>query len=339
MSEESIDSKFERAFSQAGYAASGLSAGAREQLAKTVEELAGKYGLGEALEQLKAGIGARCDALAPVEPIPPSNNEAANFAHACLKESGAAAMSAVVGGVANSFEYLELVRAGKMDIKDAFLKVAGETVASAADSAFKAAGEKGRHILREKYGSEEAALNELAKQGLGLLLEKTPIAKNGSEAVAILGSLIEIASGKKPAPDFIDKPGPLIVQATRKARGGMEAIAVNGAMEIARNRFPALVKMLPKHPAILLASVVAALGAGIAIKNGIEKPYLDLVRNTETLKDAAAELEKVSQSMFQKQILFTRFLEEDARQETQFKATLGRVDEAGKDALDAIYKI
>ena len=83
---------------------------------------------------------------------------------------GAAAMSAVVSGSLNTLRYIQLARDGKITTEEATIKIIGETVASAADSAVKASANAGVQSLIVRYGTKETALEILAKQGLKSML-------------------------------------------------------------------------------------------------------------------------------------------------------------------------
>jgi hypothetical protein len=101
------------------------------------------------------------------------------------------------------------------------------------------------------------------------------------------------------------------------------------------------------YTAMTVASIVGSLSGGIiaglamtiAIENDIEKPYRDLMRNTTSLHEAASELERVSQTVFMGQVLFTKFIEADIRMESDLKDQFGKIDASGARALDAIYRI
>lgn len=84
---------------------------------------------------------------------------------------------------------------------------------------------------------------------------------------------------------------------------------------------------------------IAAIAAAIATKIGVDRQYRHLLSNTQTLRDAAGELERISGQMSKKQILFTKFLEADAQMEETINNSMRRVDAAGQSALDAISKI
>lgn len=326
---------FEKAFEQAGYGVSGFTAGARDTLVRYAEQLARQHGLeqtftvAKTMMQEKYGVNRSSDESSAV---------ASNLTHQCMKESGAAAMSALVGGAANSLEYVELVRSGKMDGKEAFVKIIGETVASAADSALKAAGETGRQLVIDKFGSEEKALQALAEQGIQALFEKKPHSQGGGQILDTLAQIIDLGREERASGGFIPEPGSLMVQA-KCAATDIGTVAGNGALDMVKSKFPSLVKHIPKHPAILAASIIAVVAGGIALKNGIEKPYQDLVRNTESLKAATSELDRVSRNLLRGQTLFGKYLEADAERETQIQNQMAAVDRAGQSALNAILKI
>ncbi len=332
----SVDKLFDQAFEQAGYAGSGLADGARETLLRYAEDLARETGFGGMYDAAKTFVGDRYgfDLTSSA-----SNCHPGNPAHTCMRESGAAAMSAIISGAANSMEYYERVRSGEMDAKEAMVKIVSETIASAADSAVKAAGNKAMEILVEKYGSKENALKALAQQGMDALLDNLPVSQGGQQLIDNIRQMLDVATGKMPLDEMLNKPGTIIVRAMNGPESRIAKIAGNGAVNVVKSRFPKLLTMLPKHPAILSAGIVVAVAGGIAIKNHIERPYQDLVRNTTSLNEAAAELERVSGNMLRGQVLFGKFLEADNQMEAQFQSQLSRIDQAGQDALDSILKI
>lgn len=329
----SADKLFDSAFEQAGQAGYGLAAGAREVLINHVENLAREHGLGETLNVAKIIASEKCG-LDLDSPCPESSDPA----HRCAKECGAAAMSAIIGGAANSLEYLGLVRTGKMNGKDAIIKIVGETVTSAADSALKAAGETGRKIIIEKYGSEENALKAFAEQGIQTLLDNLPVEQGGKRILSEMLQLVDISAGKIKLDGALQNAPSLIVQ-SMPGVNAFANLAGSGALDLVKAQFPKLARNLPKHPAVLAAAIVAVVGGYIAIKNGIERPYRDLLRNTNTLREAIAELDKVSHNLFKGQLLFGKYLESDARMETQFQERMDAIDKSGKQAVDAILKI
>ena len=329
----SIDKLYDQTLEQAGYAGSGFVAGARDVLIGHVEKLAREHRLGETFDLAKSVVAERydCGFDAPASSTSTPVNR-------CMRESGAAAMSAIVSGAANSLEYLELVRTGKMSGKDAAIKIIGETVASAADSALKAAGDTGRQIIIERYGTEENALKALAEQGCQALLEKLPVGQGGKQIISEVMQLIDVSSGKITL-DNVLQNGPNLIVQSLPAVQSLANVAGSGALDLVKAQFPNLARRLPKHPAVIAAAIVAAVGSAIAIRNGIERPYRDLMRNTATLNGATAELDRVSRSFAKSQRLFGKYLEVDSEMESGFQNQITAVDKAGANALDVILKI
>lgn len=89
----------------------------------------------------------------------------------------------------------------------------------------------------------------------------------------------------------------------------------------------------------LSGGLIAGLAMTMAIENGVEKPYRDLVRNTENLREAVTELTRLSDTMLKSQIIFTHYIEAENQLEKRFQTQMRRVDDAGKRAMEIIGKI
>lgn len=325
---------YEQVLAQAGQATTGLSAGAREALINHVEILVNKYGLGETIPVVKELLSSRREMNFSSAD---HTDGKLSLPQKCMKEGGAAAISALVNGSANIVACIAQLRNGGLSGKSALVKVIGETVASAADSAMKAAGSTGKQVIIEKYGSEEKAMQALAEQGFSLLCEKLPVSEGGKQLLENLKNLVNLGAEKLSLDECVRQAGSLITNAT--SASGLNSLTGEGAMALLKSKIPSVMKIMPKHPAMLAASIMVVVAKGIAIKNGIERPYQDLVRNTTTLKEAATELDRVSRNLLQGQVLFGKFLESDAEMETRLKSQMASVDKAGRNALDAILKI
>ena len=333
MPDLSLNNVFDKAFEQAGHAASGLACGAREALLNYAMDYASKLGAGDAMGNVNIpGINDPADNFEDSAP----NQENEPPAHRCAKESGAAAVSAIISGAANSMQYFDLVRKGDMTPREALGKIIGETVASAADSALKAAGSAGLQIIGERYGSEDNALKALAGQGVEILMEKLP-SSGGAALTDGIARALTFAQGETPEapiPWQIEQAlpnGADILSLARKFMGIAE--------KIFKGKFPPVIKGFPLNPAALVAAAAIAAATNIAVKNCIERPYQDILRNTETLGEAAAELARVAGRMRGAQALFAKCLESDARMETELQCQMARVDQAGQSARDAILNI
>lgn len=253
---------------------------------------------------------------------------------------GAAALSAVVSGSMNTLHYIQLVKAGKISAGDATLKIVGETVAAAADSAVKASANVGVHSLLVRYGSEKAAMQVLARQGLKSMLKTNVVTVGVVCAVDAVKDLVRLGTGDITTQEFFDRQGKGVLMTTAGVAGGALGTAAGvGAATVFGVSSGALALTVAEFVGGLSGGMIAGLAMNLAIENGIEKPYRDLVSNTTNLRAAATELERVSRTMFSNQILFTKYLEADVQMETALNNQMCRVDEAGKRAFDAISRI
>jgi hypothetical protein len=253
---------------------------------------------------------------------------------------GAAAMSAVVSGSLNTVRYIQLAREGKLTGDEAALKIVGETVAAAADSAVKASANTGVQSLMVRYGSEKAVTEVLAKQGMKAMMKSNAVTVGVVCAVDAVKDLVRLGMGDISKEEFFERQGKGILQTSAGVVGGSLGMAGASAASVALGASVG-------GTAMTVASVVGGLSGGIiaglamtlAIENGIEKPYRDLVRNTGLLQEATSELERVSQTVFMGQVLFGRYIERDLMLEEGLREQFGRIDRAGLEALDAINKI
>jgi hypothetical protein len=137
--------------------------------------------------------------------------------------------------------------------------------------------------------------------------------------------------------EFYERQGKGILTTSAGTVGGTlgAATAQGTALALGFSSAPALVPILGG----LSGGLIAGMAMTLAIENGVEKPYLDLVKNTSALREAAQVLEETSQTVLKGQILFTKFLESDAELEERLNMQFNRIDAAGNNALNAINKI
>ena len=254
--------------------------------------------------------------------------------------TGAAALSAVISGSINTVRYIQLAREGKITAEEATYKIIGETVASAADSAVKAASTTGLNSLMVRYGSRELAQEILAKQGLKAMLKGNAITVGVVCAVDAVKDLVKLGTGSITKEQFYERQGKGLLMTSAGVVGGSFGAAAASGAAVALGAATG-------STALAVASVVGGLSGGLiaglamtlAVENGIEKPYRDLVNNTQTLQSAAKELEKVSETALKSQVLFTRFIEINSQMDKAINKQLERIEAAGQRARDIINKI
>ncbi len=253
---------------------------------------------------------------------------------------GAAALSAVVSGSINTVRYVRLAQEGRLSREEATLKIVGETVAAAADSALKASANAGVQSLLVRYGSEKAAMEVLARQGLKSMLKSNAVTVGVVCAVDAVKDLVRLGMGDISGDEFFERQGKGVLTTSAGAAGGALGAAGAGAAV-------SLFGAAAGGTAMTVAGIVGGLSGGLiaglamtlAVENGIEQPYRDLMTNTRTLHTAAAELERISGNLFKGQVLFTKFLEADAHGEKTLHRQFKGIDTAGQRALGIINQI
>ncbi len=307
-----------------------------------------KAGMDSAKESLLAKYNEAQNQLESIQNKPVDENaglgnQLAVYAQKCGASSASAAMAAVVDGAGNILEYVDQVKSGKLNIQEATSKIIGETLSAAASSAINAAGESGRCILVERFGSEQEAIPALVQQGAKIMLEKANI-PGDKKIVDVIQDVVNLGAGKISPAEFGKKCGQFAMECCNGKFSSLGSSAGMGAAQTFINTAPLLSKIGAMKTAIQAASkanvvAIAAIAAAIATKIGVDRQYRHLLSNTQTLRDAAGELERISGQMSKKQILFTKFLEADAQMEETINNSMRRVDAAGQSALDAISKI
>jgi hypothetical protein len=85
--------------------------------------------------------------------------------------------------------------------------------------------------------------------------------------------------------------------------------------------------------------IIAILTMKLAYKLGIEKPYKELVQNTENIHSATKELEQVSKIGCLNQKIFIIFLDQNIQLEKQLKYQFNKIGSFGAYAFGIINKI
>ena len=226
--------------------------------------------------------------------------------------SGAAAMSAIVSGTVNIVTYTKMVREGRLDPSEAVIMIATETAASAADSAIKAAAATGTQSLIVRYGSQEL-IRKMAGQGVGALVRSNAVSVATVCAIDAIKDLVLFGAGKITADQLKERAGKNILNTSAASMGGtLGALACGG---LASGAFAATALPIVGG---LAGGLICSMAMDMAIENGIEAPYRELVSNAASLTDSARLLEEVSQQIFRGQVTFQGFLVADAEQDSRF---------------------
>lgn len=248
----------------------------------------------------------------------------------------AAAMSAVVSGAVNTVKYIGMARSGEITESEAVVKILAETAASAADSAVKSSAVVGVHSLMVRYGAKQVIVGTLAQQGFTALVRTNAVTVGVVCAVDAVKDLVSLGMGKMTPAVFFERQGKGVLNTSSGVVGGsLGALAAQAAASSLGIASTTIAPLLGG----LAGGLIAGLAMQLAIENHIEKPYQDLVRNTQSLTDATRELQKAANIVFHGQVVFEKVIRHEAYLDSLFAQQLESIDRAGQRALSAINKI
>ena len=262
-----------------------------------------------------------------------------------------AAVSALASGVINSVRYFRLVQNGELDEAEAAARIIGEVAASAADSAIKASANVGVQGLLARYGVADAAtllvttgekqgLQLLARNGLRSMLRTNAVTVGVICGVDLVKDLVRLASGRIDPRQFEHRCGNNLLTTTSgvfgAAIGADLAVVLGPALGLTSKTLATMGLGLAGGMA---GGLIAGLAMQFAIENHIEKPYHELIANTESTRDSLRLLEMVSRRMLQTQVLFTAFLDESHRLDRRLEECTARLEDSWEKMNEAIDKL
>lgn len=251
----------------------------------------------------------------------------------------AAALSAIVCGTVNTLRYIQLAKDGKLTVGEATIKILGETAASAADSALKASINTGAQSLMVRYGSEQAAMQILTRQGLKGLFRTSAVTAGVTCAIDLVKDIVLLGMGKITKEQLYERQGKNILNTSAGTVGATLGTAAGGGLSAALGLQGSVALIAMPIIGGLSGGLIAGLAMSFAIENGIERPYRELVSNTEELRETTLVLDDLSRTMFHGQALFSQYLEVDFQMETMLQYQMKEIDRVGDMAADAINRI
>ena len=213
-----------------------------------------------------------------------------------------------------------------MNADEAVVKIAANTACTAADATVKAGA------VTAVLG--KTAARGLIKNGVRGLLGKNAISGTVAASVDFAKDLVLAAQGKLEAREV----------AGRAAKTGLQVAAGGAAFEIGRSLAVALGAsgapgaFLPIG-AGLACSIVIASALNLAIEVGIERPFRELMINTENLYDSLICLDQAARDMGLGQQMFGQFLEENLRLDQNLKTVMKQNRQLSDKMWDAVSAI
>lgn len=234
---------------------------------------------------------------------------------------GAAAITAISAGVFNTVTYVNMVRQGKMTETEAVFKIAAETVAASADSAVKAATVTGAQSVMVRVGA-----GQVAKSGLKAAIKGNAITTAAICTIDGIRDMVRLGCGKMTKDQFYERQGKNVMN----TGAGVFGSSVGTSMGLAFG-----VKGLALVGGIS-GGLIAGMAMNIAIENHIEASYKHLVENTGHLKECMDVAQTVSNQVFEGQVIFSKFLEQEAQMDVEIDKLDREIEQAGDDMSSAI---
>ena len=241
---------------------------------------------------------------------------------------GAAAITAVSAGVFNTIRYTQAVRDGKMTVDEAAVKIVAETGAASVDCAVKAAANTGVQSVLVRRGGEEAA-RAVLKNSMGGLMKTSAVTVAVIASVDLAKNLVLLSVGKLSKFEFEERSG----KALFNTGAGVYGSAIGGA--IGSPFFPPV----GTYVGSVLGAMVSGMAMQFAIENGIEKEFREAVQDTERVKDAMGMFQITAGNMLGGQILFERYLEQEASLNADFNEIAQAVEQSGNEMKQSIDRL
>jgi len=240
--------------------------------------------------------------------------------------AGAAAISAVIVGTLSATQYLKLFKEGRISKQQAVMGIVKTTAAASADSAIKAAAATGAVSVATRLAPELVARN--AFQGL---LVKGSIAGGAICAVDLIECIVLVAAGKMTAAQMETRVGKNVMQVAGASFGSSVGVSVAATMGATAGLAPIL--------AGIAGAMIVGVGVNFAIDNGIEKPYREVMANTEVIVSASKAMKQCSEVMEYGQKAFVGFLMVDAELDSETVKQFKSLDQLGEAMDNSISQI
>ena len=236
---------------------------------------------------------------------------------------GAAAISAVIVGTLSTAKYLKLVKEGKITQGEAIKGIIKNTAASAADSALKGAAAAGAVSVVTKL-----AAGTVAQQAVGSMLARGAIGGTAICAVDAIQCMVMVAADKMTLAQMETRVGKNVLQTTGAVIGSSVAVSIATSLGATAG----LATILPGVAGALIVGVAVTL----AIENGVEKPYREVLANTTAIASAGRAMQECSEVMAYGQKAFVGFLVMDSNLDQATQDQFQRLDDLGHDMKRAI---
>jgi len=240
--------------------------------------------------------------------------------------ASAAGIAAIMAGTLNTVRYLQLVREGKITTSDAVVGIIKNTSVTAADSALKAGVAAGAVSVATRLSAET-----VAAQTVSSMVGKSGIAGAAVCTVDFIECMVMVAAGKMTPAEMETRTGKNVLQTTAGIWGSSIGISVATSLGVTAG--------LATFMAGMAGGMIAGIAVSIAIENHIEKPYREIMMNTEILAETVAVMCSTAEAFSIGQKAFSAFLIEDAKLNNLTNNQLILVGKAGDRMKTAIDRL
>lgn len=238
----------------------------------------------------------------------------------------AGAVSALLGGAANTLRCIKKVKDGEITVEKAALEIVKETACAAADSAVKASVNAGIQSLAVRYGTEEAAIEVLAKQGMKSLLKTSAITIGATCAIEGIKDLVRLGCGQISKEEFMNRQGQGALMTTSGTLGGAFGVELGTAVGTALGASEGWLAVASTVGG-LAGGLMAGLAMTIAMGYGVERPFRELVKNSEIMLDSLRSGVTCAKTMANGAKLANEFVKADQQMELIFQDQIGCIRE------------
>lgn len=231
-----------------------------------------------------------------------------------------AVTTAIVAGVANTIHYLKLVKQGKLSGDEAVFRIIKSTAVASADTALKAGA---------ATGAVSVTVRALASQSFQGLLKRNAVAGAAICGVDLIQCLVKVAAGKMTMAQLEERTGKNIFQTAAGVTGSALGMGLLTGTSVAFAPFVGA----------LAGGLIAGQAMNIAIQNHIEKPFKEVIANTEALLECEKGMHTTVQSFLIGQQAFEAFVKEESKQDKRLAAVTQDIESAGTEMRKAIDRI
>lgn len=240
--------------------------------------------------------------------------------------ASAAGIAAIMAGTLNTIQYLRLVREGKITTSEAIVGIVKNTATTAADSALKAGVAAGAVSVATRLSAET-----VAAQAVSSMVGKSGIAGAAVCAVDLIECMVMVAAGKMTTAEMETRTGKNILQTTAAVWGSSVGISVVSSLGASAG--------LATFMAGTAGGMIAGIAISIAIENHVEKPYREIMMNTEMLTETAGVMCDTAEAIAMGQKAFVTFLSMDKEFDKVIADKFKQIDVTGQIMFDAIEKL